>query len=153
PLARALTQDGTGKSYGGQLLLRQELFQGFFGWISYSLTRSERQDHPDRPTRLFDFDQTHVLGVVASYEFHGWVAGARFRYTSGVPRTPVIGSFYDARGDQFQPVFGAHNSIRLPDFIQLDLRLERTFTFRGGLSLNAYLDVQNITNRKNPEEV
>ena len=152
PLARALTQDGFGRSYGGQLLLRQELLKGFFGWITYSISRSERRDHLDRPFRLFDFDQTHALGVVASYEYKGWVAGVRFRYTSGVPRTPVIGAFFDGRGDQYQPIFGRQNSIRVPDFVQLDVRLEKTITFRR-LSLNIFLDVQNVTNRANPEEI
>lgn len=153
PLARALTQDGVGRSYGGQILLRQELWKGFFGWITYSISRSERQDHPDRAYRLFDYDQTHVLGVVASYEYRGWIAGVRFRYTSGMPRTPVVGAFYDARGDQYQPIFGAQNSIRIPDFVQLDVRLEKTFTFRRGLSLNLFVDVQNVTNRANAEEI
>jgi hypothetical protein len=152
PLARALTQDGYGRAYGGQILIRQELFKGFFGWITYSLSRSERQDHPDRAFRLFDFDQTHVLGVVASYEYRGWAAGVRFRYTSGMPRTPVIGAFYDGRDDQYQPIFGAQNSTRIPDFVQLDVRLEKTFSFRR-LSLNVFIDVQNITNRANPEEL
>jgi TonB family protein len=152
PLAQALTQDGFGRSYGGQILLRQELWKGFFGWITYSISRSERRDHADRDFRLFDFDQTHVLGVVASYEYKGWAAGVRFRYTSGVPRTPVTGAFYDARDDQYQPIFGAHNSIRIPDFVQLDVRLEKTFAFRR-LSLNVFVDVQNVTNRANPEEI
>ena len=124
PLAQALVQEGVGRSYGGQLLVRQELWKGFFGWVTYSISRSERQDHPDRDWRLFDYDQTHVLGVVASYEYRGWVAGVRFRYTSGMPRTPVVGAFYDARGDQYQPLFGAQNSIRIPAFWQLDLRAD-----------------------------
>ncbi len=153
PLAQALVQDGVGRTYGGQVLLRQELLKGFFGWITYSISRSERQDHPDRAYRLFDFDQTHVLGVVASYEWRGWIAGVRFRYTSGMPRTPVVGSFYDNRSDQFQPVFGAQNSIRIPDFLQLDVRLEKTFTFGRGVQLNVFADVQNVTNRANPEEL
>jgi TonB family protein len=153
PLAKALTQDGIGRSYGGQVLLRQELMKGFFGWVTYSISRSERRDHPDRDYRLFDYDQTHVLGVVASYEYRGWVGGVRFRYTSGMPRTPVIGAFYDARGDQYQPVFGAQNSIRIPDFVQLDVRLEKTITFKRGVQLNIFADIQNITNRSNPEEI
>ena len=83
PLAQALTQDGIGRTYGGQVLLRQELVKGFFGWVTYSLIRSERRDHPGSDWRLFDYDQTHVLGVLASYELgHGWEAGARFRYTT-----------------------------------------------------------------------
>jgi TonB family protein len=152
PLARALTQDGVGRSYGGQILLRQELLKGFFGWITYSISRSERQDHADRDYRLFDYDQTHILGIVASYEWRGFIAGVRLRYTSGMPRTPVTGAFYDGRGDQYQPVFGDHNSIRIPDFVQLDVRVEKTFTFRR-LSLNIFVDVQNVTNRSNAEEI
>jgi hypothetical protein len=152
PLSQALVQEGIGRSYGGQILVRQELFKGFFGWVTYSLSRSERRDHLDRNFRLFDFDQTHVLGVVGSYEYKGWVAGVRFRWTSGMPRTPVVNSFYDARGDQYQPLFGAQNSIRIPDFVQLDVRLEKTFTFRQ-LTLNIFADVQNVTNRANPEEI
>jgi hypothetical protein len=152
PLAQALTQDGVGRAYGGQVLVRQELWRGFFGWVTYSLSRSERRDHADRAFRLFDYDQTHVLGVVASYEYKGWVAGVRFRYTSGMPRTPVASAFYDSRGDQYQPVFGAHNSIRIPDFVQLDVRAEKTWALKR-VSLNVFADVQNVTNRSNPEEI
>jgi TonB family protein len=152
PVAQSLTQDGVGRSYGGQVLLRQELTKGFFGWITYSLIRSERRDHPDQTWRLFDYDQTHVLAVLASYQFgHGWEGGGRFRYTTGAPRTPVTGSFLVGNED-YDPVFGAHNSIRLPAFYQLDARLERAWVFRRA-KLNMFLDVQNVTNRKNPEEI
>ena len=152
PVAAALTQDGIGRSYGGQVLLRQELMRGFFGWITYSLIRSERKDHADQAWRLFDYDQTHVLAVLASYQFgHGWEGGARFRYTTGAPRTPVTGSFLVGNED-YDPVFGAHNSIRLPAFYQVDARVERAWVFRRA-KLNVFLDVQNVTNRKNPEEI
>ena len=81
PVARALTQDGVGRSYGGQVLLRQELARGFFGWITYSLIRSERRDHPGTDWRLFDFDQTHVFSVLGSYQLgRGYEVGPRFRY-------------------------------------------------------------------------
>jgi hypothetical protein len=153
PIAASLTQDEIGRAYGGQLLLRQELLHGFFGWVAYSLTRSERRDHPDTAWRLFDFDQTQALGVVASYQLgRGWDLGARFRYTTGFPRTPVVGSFYDSINAQYDPIFGAHNSIRIPSFYQLDARLEKSFTYRR-IKVNAFLDVQNVTNRSNPEEI
>jgi TonB family protein len=151
PIARSLTQDGIGRSYGGQLLLRQELAKGFFGWVTYSLIRSERRDHPTDDWRLFDYDQTHVLAVLASYQFgHGWEGGARFRYTTGAPRTPVVGSYL--AGANYYPEFGEHNSIRLPAFYQIDARLERAWTLRR-TKLNVFIDVQNVTNRKNPEEI
>jgi TonB family protein len=153
PVAQSLTQDEVGRAYGGQVLLRQELVHGFFGWITYSLTRSDRKDHPSTDWRLFDFDQTPALGVVASYQLgHGWDAGARFRYTTGFPRTPVVGATYDVANNQYDPIFGAHNSIRIPSFYQLDARIEKSFVYRR-MKFNVFLDVQNITNRQNPEEI
>ena len=138
---------------GGQLLLRQDLLKGVFGWITYSIIRSERKNHPDSGWRLFDYDQTHVLGVLVSWAIgKGVTAGARFRLATGYPRTPVIGSFYDVRTDDYQPVFGAQNSTRIPLFYQLDARIEKTFTFNG-FAMNLFLDVQNVTNRTNPEEL
>jgi hypothetical protein len=135
------------------VLLRQEMLKGFFGWVTYSYIRSERKDHPDTDWRLSDFDQTHVLGILASYQIaKGWDTGARFRYTTGFPRTPVVDAYFNAPNDAYDPTFGAHNSIRIPSFYQLDVRVERAFVFRRG-KLNIFLDVQNITNRKNPEEI
>jgi hypothetical protein len=64
----------------------------------------------------------------------------------------VVSSFYDSRDDVFQPIFGAHNGIRVPGFLQLDLRIERAFAFQR-TKLNVFLDVQNVTNRSNAEEI
>jgi hypothetical protein len=137
---------------GVQVLLRQELFKGFFGWATYTLSRSERRDHPDQAYRLFDYDQTHVLALLASYDFgRGFVVGSRFRYSSGMPRTPVIGSYLGWDG-YYEPVFGAHNSIRIPAFYQLDIRAEKGFVMQR-TKLSVFIDMQNITNRKNPEEI
>lgn len=152
-LARALTQDGEGRSYGVQLLLRQEMTRGLFGWISYSISRSERRYLLEERYRLFDYDQPHVLAAVLSQEIGRWVFGARFRYTSGAPRTPVVGSFYDARGDQAQPVFGEQNTVRISDFYQLDVRAERTFALGKRVTLAVFLDVLNVTFHQNREEI
>jgi TonB family protein len=152
--AQALVQDGFGRAYGGQLLLRQDLTDRFFGWLSYSWVRSQRIDAGSGQYRLFDFDQTHVLTALASYTLGaGFEIGARARFSSGYPRTPVIGATYDSRTDTFQPVFGAHNSIRIPAFYEFDVRLSKRFKFGGGSELEIYLDVQNISNHRNPEEI
>jgi len=152
-LARALTQNGEGRSYGVQFLLRQELWKGFFGWVSYAIARSERRYEGDERWRPFDFDQPHVLAIIASQDVGRWTFGARFRYASGNPRTPVIGSTYDARADRYDPVFGAQSSIRIPAFWQLDVRVERTIAITEAVRAVVFADVQNVTNRSNAEEI
>ncbi|MEI9951592.1 MAG: TonB-dependent receptor [Pseudomonadota bacterium] len=152
-IAQALVNAGEGRSYGAQFLLRHELAKGFFGWVAYTILRSERRDAGSSSWRLFDFDQTHVFTALASYDLgKGFDVGVRGRYASGYPRTPVVGSYFDSRTATYQPVLGAKNSIRIPEFLELDVRVAKRFKMQSS-SLEIYLDVQNVTNRKNPEEI
>jgi TonB family protein len=152
-VAQALINGGQGRSYGAQFLLRRELAKGFFGWVAYTILRSERRDTPTSDYRLFDFDQTHVLTALASYDLgKGFDVGARGRYATGYPRTPVIGSYFDSRTATYQPLLGSKNSIRIPAFVELDVRVSKRFKLKQS-SLELYLDVQNVTNRDNPEEI
>jgi TonB family protein len=146
-----VSNDGEGRAYGIELLVRQQLWKNLYGWISYTLSRSQRRDQPDQAFHPFAFDQPHILNVLASYLLpRNWQVGFRFRYTSGNPLTPVVGSFYDSNGDRYIPIAGVPFSARLPAFMQLDLRVDKAFTFnRWKLSL--YLDVQNATRRSNAE--
>lgn len=151
-LAEALLQEGVGRAYGVQVLLRQQPWHGFFGWVAYTISRSERQDTPASAWRLFDYDQPHVLTVVANKELGAWTFGARFRYATGLPRTPVTGAFYDAKDDLYEPIFGPQNSIRLPDFWQIDVRIDRSFALGPNARLLVYVEGLNVTNHANGEE-
>lgn len=153
-IGEALIQEGEGRSLGGQFLLRKDKGASpFFGWVAYTILRSERRDSPSQPWRLFDFDQTHVLTALASYDLGaGFEVGARARVASGYPRTPVIGAYYDANTNRYEPLLGAYNTDRIPMFFQLDARVTKRFKFDTS-ELEVYLDVQNTTNRENPEEI
>jgi hypothetical protein len=143
--------EGKGKVYGLEFLLKHHPTDRFFGWISYTLMRSKRVDHPGEASRLFDYDQTHILTIVASAVLgRGWEAGLRFRLASGNPDTPVEGSIYDADADLYMPIFGRVNSHRLPAFHQLDVRIDKNWQLKY-LKLAVYVDVQNIYNQKNVE--
>src|SRR5439155_24435007 len=146
-----LVNDSQGRVYGGELLVRQELFKGFFGWVAYTVSRSERKDHPDEPWRLFQYDQTHILTIIGSYKFgRGYQVGIRFRYVTGNPYTPVTGSYYDVNGDVNIAQHGPTFSGRLGSFNQLDVRFDKKWTFhRWALSL--YVDIQNLYRASNPE--
>lgn len=151
-LAAALVQNGDGRAYGLQVILRQEPWEGFFGWVALTLSRSERRDGPDAAFRLSDFDQPAVLTMVAAKELQAWTFSVRFRYARGLPRTPVQGAFYDLNDDQAQPILGAQGSIRLPDFWQLDLRIDRRFLLGEHAKLLLYVEGLNVTNHANVEE-
>jgi TonB family protein len=152
-LAQALVATGQGRSYGGQLLVRLDPLKGIYGWISYTAMRSERRSDGEAAWRLFDFDQTHLFTLVAAYLLpRGFEIGVRLRVASGYPRTPIVGAAYDAQRDIYQPIFGRHNSDRIPVFVQLDARVGKTFRL-GPTSLELYLDVQNVTNQGNAEEI
>ena len=152
-VAETLLGLGAGRSYGAQLLVRRSLGDGWFGWLAYTLQKSERRDAPDSDWRPIDFDQTHVLTALLSYDLGaGFDIGARARVASGYPRTPVIATYFDARRDQFEPILGDKNSIRIPTFWQGDIRLSKRWEFAGS-RLEAYLDVQNVTNHQNAEEI
>ena len=156
-LARALTQDGSGRSYGGQLRLRIDGWHfrrgSLGGWVGYSLSRSERRDTPDGAWRLFAFDQTHGLQAALQARLFGVGIALRLRYATGLPRTPVIGSYYNALGDQYEPLFGPIYSARLPDFMQLDLRFDYVVHIGARFRIGVQLEIQNLTNRKNAEEI
>ncbi|MGD0528512.1 MAG: TonB-dependent receptor, partial [Polyangiaceae bacterium] len=152
-VAQSLVDTGIGRTRGIQVLVRKQLARRFFGWLSYTLSRSERANAPGAPYYLYDYDQTHVLSAVASYDLGaGFVLGSRFRYATGYPRTPVTGAFFDVQTGLYEPFFGALNSTRIPAFVQWDVRVAKTFAI-GKASLEAYLDVQNVTDRANPEEI
>jgi hypothetical protein len=125
--------------------------KNFFGWASYTFSRSERRDAPGEAWHRFQFDQTHILTLMASYVLpRGWQVGARYRYVTGNPYTPIAGAFFDSNADRYMPIMGTPFSSRLPSFNQLDLRVDKTFTF-DKWRLSLYLDVQNVTRASNPE--
>jgi len=152
PLAQALVQDGEGRAYGAQVLLRFAPHPVLSGWLAYTLSRSERRHDSEDSYRLLDQDQTHLLTAVGNAAFRRFVFGLRFRLATGMPRTPVIGSYLDTTTGQYQPIFGQQNSMRLPMFYALDLRVERHFQ-RRFVEIVPYLEVLNLTNHANVEEL
>jgi TonB family protein len=148
-----LNNAGTGRIYGFELLARRNLTERLFGWVAYTFSRSQRRDRPGEALRLFDNDQTHVLTAIASYKLPaGWEVGARFRFSSGNPRTPITGARRDDLTDVFIPIFGPVNSDRLPNFHQLDIRVDKNFVF-DAWSLNVYLDLTNAYNNPAKEGI
>ena len=144
-----LENAGTGRIYGVEVAGRWKPGGRFSGFLSYTLSRSQRND--SGTWRLFDYDQTHILTASGSVKLgRGWEVGSTFRLVTGNPETPVVGSVFDADIDAYQPIFGATNSDRTTAFHRLDVRIEKQFRL-AGYRCAGYLDLQNAYNRQNRE--
>jgi len=148
---------GMGRVYGMELMLRRAPVDRFFGWISYTLSKSERLDYPDDPDDYwydFDFDQTHILvlvgGVQLPYDFE---VSTRIQYVTGNPWTPAAGGIYDVdQGYYWSYSTAEYNSARMPDYFATDVRIEKLWTFRRW-QLATYVDLLNVIRGTNPEFV
>jgi len=153
-ISQGYYNEGHGRAYGLETLLRWKPDGRFFGWLAYTLSRSQRTEPPSDIETVYQYDQTHILTVLGSYKLGGgWEFGSRFRLVSGNLYTPSTYGFYDENvGSQLSlPSYPAYNT-RLPLFTQLDIRVDKTWQFTHW-KFGAYLDVQNVYNRGNPEGI
>ena len=146
--------DGIGRIYGLEAMLRKRSGPDpFFGWVAYTLSRSERQDEEGGDWYSFVFDQTHNLvalgGVRLPYDLE---FSARTQYISGSPYTPQLEGYYDLDVGTYQPVAGATNSERLPAYFTVDVRAAKTWTWRR-IQLMTYLDVLGVVQGENPQGI
>ncbi|MBX2801521.1 MAG: TonB-dependent receptor [Myxococcales bacterium] len=152
--APSFDNDGIGRAYGLELLLRKVPEGRLFGWVSYSLSRSERISDPQTSDDwlLYDLDQPHNLIAVAGYDIgKGWDLGARFQFTSGNPYTPYDGAVFELSDGTYTGTLADQvNSARLSPYAALDLRISKTWTSRNG-EARIYLDLLNVVQGENPE--
>ncbi|MBI4822484.1 MAG: TonB family protein [Deltaproteobacteria bacterium] len=141
--------NGQQRAFGLELLLKLEKKWGLYGWVAYTLSRSEFRREDEDWLLNFAFDQTHNLNVLGVYELGlNWSLGVRFRFVTGGAQATTLARWYDADSDQYQRTFGEQN--RTPAFHQLDVYLEKRWAFDDWY-LDAYLDVQNLYNHTNTE--
>ncbi|MCK6547889.1 TonB-dependent receptor [Myxococcota bacterium] len=139
------------RSYGSEVLLRLDKTAGLFGWIAYTLSRSEQRRDDQDWRSFFFFDQTHNLTAVASYELGlNWTLSARFRFVTGGGLPTTQSRWYDADRDGYQRDIEGEEQRRAPPFHQLDLRIDKRWVWDEWY-LEAYLDVQNVYNATNTE--
>jgi hypothetical protein len=137
--------NGEGRMYGLEIMLRHIKSEHFFGWIAYTLSRTERYNRPDHKWEVYDQDETNNLQVLGSWHLKKeWDLGFRLRSVTGKPTTPVIGREYNENDIAFIPVYGEQNSDRVDPFFQLDLRVDKKIVFDKWM-FSIYFDLQNIS--------
>lgn len=122
-----------GRSFGLETMIRRQVKNGLYGWLSYTLSLSERQK--DGVWVPYDYDRTHLLNVVAGLPLpRNWDLGLRVSYQSGQPTTTTYG----------------YNTARKDGYFRLDLRVDKRAVWNKWL-LDFYVDLTNAT--LYPEEV
>lgn len=153
---------GEGRAYGWEFLFKKNTGK-LTGWIAYTLSRSEQRTPgrtPDEPGinngkwYLNNFDKTHDVSVVASYELDDrWEFNLNFIAQTGQPVNFPVGQY------QFQdltiPVFEGRNLNRLPTFHRLDFGVNHYPRKYKDKSWKAYwnFSIYNAYNRMNANSI
>ncbi|MBX2803834.1 MAG: TonB-dependent receptor [Myxococcales bacterium] len=152
-VAALLVAEGQGRSRGVQLSMDAGATGPVQARVAYTLLQADRRASAAAAWRPFDGDQRHGLQALAGWRPRGPLeVGGRFELASGLPRTPVVGAVFNAASQSYDPLFGDHNAERLPTFWALSLQVALAGSAAWG-SWKAALDVQNVTDRRNAEEV
>ena len=139
---------GSGHAYGSEIFINKNRTADWSGWLSASYSKTERKNDLTGEEFPFSYDQPVIVNLVYEWHFRPkWTVGAKWRYQSGAPFTPVTGTRQDAAG-RTRPVYGELGSERLPDYHRLDLRISRDFLFNTW-KMSAYLDIINAYAREN----
>jgi hypothetical protein len=138
----------------------------FTGWLSYTLSRSERTVEGINNDEAFptNWDKTHDFSAVASYDINDkWNISANFAYMTGRPIT-YPDSRYEFDGI-IVPNYSNRNGARTPDYHRLDFSATYTkpkdkgkkvfFVFKKPKDWHSVwvFSVYNVYNRKNPYSV
>ena len=132
----------SGDTRGAELVLERRSVNGLNGWLSYAWNKSTLSDGAESfPS---DYDQRHTVNAYVVYRWSGRTSlSARMRYGSNFPIAGYIQDVPDGYALSEQ-----RNGARLPDYSRLDLRADRTFTYRKS-RLTLFVEVVNAMNQDN----
>jgi hypothetical protein len=129
PLAEDFLVKRDALSYGIEVLARRPLSQRLYGWLSYTLSNNLRSFGAG-VVGPSDWDQRHILNLVAGYRIGRTTVGGRFHLNTGRPYI-----VYNVGGAVFD---------RLPTFYQVDLRIDRRVVYDRFI-FNFYIELVNAT--------
>jgi hypothetical protein len=145
-----VTSTSRGRSYGGELLFREQNIKNLNIILSYTFVRSEFEG-TDGGYIPSSWDSRHIINLTGTYKLpRNWDIGAKWRFSGGAPFTPYdleTSSRVDAwiREPRGYLDYDRFNTQRLKSFHQLDLRIDKQYFFPS-FSLMFYLDIQNAYN-------
>ena len=148
---------GTAFVGGIEAFLRHRVPDKFFGWISYAYTHAERRENPDVAYQPYLFDNTHIVSIVANYNFNpDFEIGAKWQYLSGTSEAPIstLILIQDPVTRGLNPLFAGFDralKAKLTPYHKLDFRISHKWNFMG-MKIGGFIEILNVYNRKNTIE-
>ena len=140
---------GIGRAYGLEILFKKKKGD-FTGWLSYTLSKTERQIEGINSGNWYNArqDRTHEVALLGSYQLNEkWSLNASWVYYTGDAITFPNGK-YNMDGQVFL-YYTDRNMYRMPAYHRLDLganlQLKKKKNFSSALSFSLY----NAYGRKN----
>lgn len=150
----AYTSTGLGRVYGVEAYMQQKLIRNLFYVLSATLYKSEFTG-TDGLYRPSTWDYGYVVSGTLGVKFrNNWDLGLKYRIAGGQPYTPFD---MDASRAQYLNTgrgvydYALLNSESLPQFQQMDVRVDKKFNFRK-TSLILFADIQNAFLYKTPSQ-
>ena len=144
---------GKGRAYGLELYAKKNAGK-LTGWLSYTLSKSERQVDGISNNLWYNnrFDRRHNGNITASYEISNkWSASGSFVIGSGTP-TNLPNTKYSFQGYQGIPQNASvlRNNVTIKAFHRLDLSATYTHKKTAKWESNWVFGVYNVYKRRNP---
>jgi len=144
---------GTGRAYGLELYAKKTKGK-LTGWISYTLSKTERKIEGINNGDYYNAkqDRTHDLALVGIYNFNPrWTFSANYIYSTGNAVTYPAGKYNI--GGLTNYYYTNRNANRMPYTARLDLsatlKAKETKKYQSSWSFGVY----NALNRKNPYSI
>lgn len=133
---------GKGRAYGIEWLLKKKAGR-FSGWLSYTLSKTERKINGINNGEWYNArqDRTHDIAIVGSYKLNEkWTFSANWVYYTGDAITFPSGKY--KVDDQVVFYYTERNGYRMPSYHRLDLgatlQLKKTKRFSSELAFSLY---------------
>jgi hypothetical protein len=144
---------GRGRAFGLEILIKKRTGR-FNGWISYTLSRTERKIEGINDGSWYKArqDRTHDIAIVGMYQAgKKWMLSATWIYYTGDAVTYPAGKY--RINDQVFFYYTERNSYRMPNYHRLDLGATLQLKKKKRFSSELNFSVFNAYGRANAYEI
>lgn len=149
--SEAIATTGKGRSYGAELQFQQKLLNNFYGIFAYTWFYSEFTGLNTNQFIPSVWDSRHLVSFTGGYKLpRNWEASARYRFAGNTPFAPTNITATENTYPEIILDYSRLGEEKLDTFSQLDIRIDKKWNFKN-LSLNLFLEAQNVTKSTSPE--